>query len=111
MPGAVFLVVWQLIVQDDPQRQFLFGSPASVLSVLWEDLRNRSLLADLRLTALESLCGLAIGAVAGTCIGLVLWIRSTIAFIARPYVTLLGAIPVFSLAPMLIIWFGTGFLS
>jgi NitT/TauT family transport system permease protein len=60
---------------------------------------------------MESLFGLAIGAVLGTCLGLLLWVRPSVAYVAKPYVTLLGALPVFALAPVLIIWFGTGFVS
>jgi NitT/TauT family transport system permease protein len=40
-----------------------------------------------------------------------LWTNETVARIARPYIVIVGSIPIFAIAPMLIIWFGTDLLS
>ncbi len=53
--------------------------------------------------------GLLIGTLIGTVLGLSLWFSESAAFIAKPFVTALGALPVFALAPLMIVWFGVGF--
>ncbi len=44
----------------------------------------------------------------GTFIAIFLWANPLIQKMAKPYITLVGSIPIFALAPMLIIWFGVG---
>lgn len=111
LPAVVFVVVWQLAVRDDPRLQFLFGSPALIAAVAIEELSSHSFWWHLIVTCTEAILGLVLGAAAGTGIGLLLWGHERIARLARPYVVLLGAVPIFAIAPMLIIWFGTGLLS
>jgi NitT/TauT family transport system permease protein len=62
-------------------------------------------------TGYEALLGLLAGSIVGSALGLLLWANELIARLARPYIVLLGSIPIFAIAPMLIIWFGTGLLS
>jgi NitT/TauT family transport system permease protein len=104
----LFLLFWELIVRGDRQLVFFFGLPSKIGSYLiWKTL-DGSLLTDFTITFIEAVAGFIIGNILGTLVGLSLW-YSKIAFaIARPYIIVLGSAPVFALAPILIIWFGTG---
>lgn len=70
-----------------------------------------SLPIDLGATFLEASVGFILGNVVGTAVGLSLWYSKTAFQIARPYIITLGSAPIFALAPLLIIWFGTGMFS
>lgn len=111
LPGAVVLALWELAVRDDRSLEFLFASPSQVATVAYQELRFGTVMTDVAITASEAMIGLAAGSALGTLIGLLLWTHERIARIAHPYIVLLGAIPIFAIAPMLIIWFGTGLLS
>lgn len=111
LPLAAFLLFWQWSVSDDTQRQFLFASPVAVWNIAVEELPKLSLWQDAGVTLLETILGLAAGTLIGTSLGLLLWMRQSLAWLVRPYLIVLGALPIFALAPMLIIWFGTGLLS
>jgi NitT/TauT family transport system permease protein len=103
--------VWQLVVGGDQRLEFLFASPMRVLAVALEELRAPAIWVDIATTLSEAALGLLAGALLGSALGLLLWTNDVVARVARPYIIFLGAIPIFAIAPMLIIWFGTGLLS
>ncbi len=51
------------------------------------------------------------GTICGALIGLSLWYSQMVAKIAKPYITALATIPIFALAPIIIVWFGIGIWS
>ena len=111
IPGVLALIFWQISVDGDQRREFLFASPVAISQVFIDDFLSGEILYDIWLTSFETVMGLLIGFVLGTFIGLILWLDERIAYIAKPYIIILGSIPIFALAPLMIIWFGTGILS
>ena len=111
IPLLVGITAWEIYVRDDPRLLFLFASPSRVLSRLLEDLYRGELLHDFFITGLETISGLVIGASIGSVVGLSLWLSLPLARMARPYVLAAGATPIFAIAPMMVIWFGTGLFS
>ena len=57
---------------------------------------------------METLLGFFIGNVMGTLIGLALWYSRFVSRVVQPFIVALGSIPIIALAPICIIWFGTG---
>lgn len=111
MPAVLFIAAWQLAVQDSARLVFLFGSPETILARALAEYRQAGIWKDIGITAFEALAGLVIGSLLGTLTALGLWANASARRIAQPYMTVLGAIPVFALAPMLIIWFGIGIFA
>lgn len=105
---VVILAIWQFF-SGNPHVAFLFGSPLLVFSKLIDLTASGVLPYNFLITADEAILGFVIGITLGTIVGFLLWYSPTLAKISRPYVTFLGAIPVFAFAPMIIIWFGIGF--
>jgi NitT/TauT family transport system permease protein len=111
LPALIFLLVWHFLTAGYPQRQFIFSSPEQVwlamirLSISGELLRNAGI------TIFEALCGFLLGTISGAIIGLSLWCSHTVARIARPYIVALATVPIFALAPIVIVWFGIGIWS
>jgi NitT/TauT family transport system permease protein len=108
---VVLLASWEFATSNSALNAFLFGSPSAVwgfLVVMWKD---GSLLTDTRITALETLLGFVIGNVLGTLIGLALWYSRFVSRVVQPFIVALGSVPIIALAPICIIWFGTGFIS
>ena len=60
------------------------------------------------ITAFEALAGLLLGLIVGCSIGFSFVYFPKCSKIAYPYILALSAIPTFALAPLMIIWFGTG---
>ena len=75
---------------------------------MWQD---GSLLRDTYVTGLETVLGFVIGNVLGTALGLSLWYSRFVSRVVQPFIIALGSIPIIALAPIVIIWFGTGLAS
>lgn len=108
LPGVVMLLAWEMLTAGSSRRQFLFASPSSVLRAGAVDLMTSSLWRDVGLTGSTAVMGLVVGWVSGSALGLTLWSVPWASRIARPYLIALSAVPVFALAPVLIVWFGVG---
>lgn len=108
---AVLLVSWEFATANSKLNAFLFGSPSATWGFLVEMWKNGSLITDTRITALETLLGFLIGNVLGTLIGLALWYSRFVSRVVQPFIVSLGSIPIIALAPIAIIWFGTGLAS
>ena len=70
-----------------------------------------SVWSDAWVTGVETLAGFALGNLLGTAAGLLLWYSRFVSRVLQPFILALGSIPIVALAPIVIIWFGTGFAS
>ncbi|MCP1428201.1 NitT/TauT family transport system permease protein [Microbacterium foliorum] len=108
---VAFLAIWQIGASNGWISTFLFSSPAQIITILTQNASTGQLWTDIGVTGYEVLVGYAIGAVGGSVIGLLLWYSKFVADLSAPFITAIGSIPVLAVAPMMIIWFGTGELS
>jgi len=108
VPLVIFLLIWEFVISSNSRNLFLFSSPSRIFDSLIENFRNGILTRDILATGQEAFYGFLIGNIVGGSIGLALWYSKRIASLTRPYIIAIGAIPIFSVAPMMIIWFGTG---
>jgi NitT/TauT family transport system permease protein len=108
---AVLLVSWEFATSNSKLSAFLFGSPSAIWGFLVQMWKDGSLITDTRITALETLLGFVAGNVLGTLIGLTLWYSRFVSRVVQPFVVAIGSIPIIALAPISIIWFGTGLSS
>ncbi|HWQ60250.1 MAG TPA: ABC transporter permease [Candidatus Fimivivens sp.] len=103
------LSIWELCAIIIPRFGFLFGSPSEIVVAFIRNTANGTLIGGFFVTGMEALTGFVVGVIFGTIAGFLLWYSPLIARIVRPYIVILGAVPVFAFAPMMIIWFGVGF--
>ncbi len=108
---ALLLCLWEWGTRRAAMNAFLFGSPSGIWAALVASLRDGSLLRDTYVTGLETLAGFALGNLLGTGGGLLLWYSRFVSRVLQPFIMALGSIPIVALAPIVIIWFGTGFAS
>jgi NitT/TauT family transport system permease protein len=108
---VVFLSFWHHMTSQDRAAAFMFGSPLAIAGFLGQMVRDGSLLRDTYVTGLETLLGFFVGNVFGTVIGLSLWYSRFVSRVVEPFVIAIGSIPIIALAPIIIIWFGTGLVS
>lgn len=107
-PLLAFLFFWQVYGGATRQRTFYFATPKLVAETLVHDVSDGSLLRNAAVTGGEALAGFVLGNLVGAALGLSLWYSESIARISKPYLSALGAVPVFAIAPMTIMWFGVG---
>ncbi len=105
---VILLASWEYATASSSLNAFLFGSPSAIWGFLVKMWMDGSLFTDTKITALETLLGFVGGNVIGTLIGLTLWYSRFVSRVVQPFVVAIGSIPIIALAPISIIWFGTG---
>jgi NitT/TauT family transport system permease protein len=108
---AMLLGLWEFATAKVALNSFLFGSPSAIWGFLVQMWNDGSLINDTRVTGQETLLGFFVGNVLGTLIGLALWYSKFVSRVVQPFIIALGSIPIIALAPICIIWFGTGLAS
>ena len=111
-PVVIFLgliAVWQIVVLATGAPHYILPGPAQVARALLE--RWPELLGHAGVTAVEILLGLALGALLGCVSALVIASFRPARRWLLPVLVVSQAIPVFALAPVLVLWIGYGLAS
>lgn len=103
---AGLIVLWQAVVWATGTPRFILPGPAVVGRALIE--HRWLLLRNTGTTAAEILLGLALGTVLGAASAIVMDYARTIRRWLMPVLVVSQAIPVFALAPVLVLWLGYG---
>lgn len=99
-------LVWQLVVTLGQLPPYLLPAPLAVVASLW---RNAgSLLGHAGVTALEIVLGMALGTLLGFGSALALGYSRRVRRWLLPVLIASQAIPVFAIAPLLVLWLGYG---
>ncbi len=111
-PPVTFFVlvgVWWCVTAIGDIPAFLLPTPQSVAAALW---RERWVLLDNTATTLsETVLGLLLGTLLGAVAALVTVFSPVLQRWLMPLLVVSQAIPVFALAPLLVLWFGFGIAS
>ncbi len=107
--AAVLLGLWQAYVSLSGIPPFLLPGPGAVLVTLVE--RFDLIMRHLGVTALEIVLGLAIGTLLGVTSAVLIHTIPAARRIGLPLLVISQAVPVFALAPLLVLWLGYGLWS
>jgi NitT/TauT family transport system permease protein len=107
----VFLGLWQVAVWLGDYPSFILPSPGDVVNTLIRTLTDGTLWRHARVTLSEIFVGLGIGLVAATLVGYALAKSPLLERLLAPYIVASQSVPVVAIAPLLVIWFGSGRLS
>lgn len=108
---VVLIALWEWATGNAALNAFLFGSPSAIWGHLVKMAADGSLVNDTLVTGSETLAGFALGNLIGTVLGLALWYSRFVSRVVQPFIVAIGSIPIVALAPIVIIWFGTGMAS
>jgi NitT/TauT family transport system permease protein len=105
------VIAWDLVVRVSDLPKFILPSPMDVWSRLLKSLADGSLLTHTGYTVVEILLGLFFGVCFATIIGYVLAKSRSLEKVLSPYLVASQAIPIVAVAPLLVLWFGSGITS
>lgn len=113
LPGGLllFLGLWTLVTVIGNYPTFILPSPLSVFNELIEITANGTLWHHSQATLFEISGGLGLGLFAATILGYLLAKNPFLERLLGPYIAAMQSIPAIAVAPLLIIWFGSGKLS
>ncbi len=108
---AVFLLLWQAVVLVTGYPSFILPGPYTVLERFVTAWADGTMWPHTQGTLVEIVLGFAIGSTLAVVVGILL-ARSRLAErLLSPYLVAAQATPVLTLAPLLVLWFGTGLVS
>lgn len=108
---GVFLVLWEAVVRLGGYPTFILPPPQAVAQRLVSLVTSGTLWRHVQVTLKEILAGLALGTVTATVLGYLLAHSPLAERLLAPYIVASQSVPTVAIAPLLVIWFGTGLLS
>lgn len=103
-----FIVLWELFAKLNLINDFLFSAPSKIWKVTLNYFKTKEIYKHIGISLLETILGLGIGTVLGIVIAVILWWFPILSKVFDPFLVVLNALPKTALAPILIIWAGTG---
>lgn len=108
---AVTLGLWWFVAWAAHLPPFILPTPDLVARRAWVALQSGVLLRHTAYTLAEVLSGLALGLLTAVLLGYLLSRSRTLEQLLSPYIVASQSIPIVAIAPLIIIWFGSGLLS
>lgn len=104
----LFLVVWELCSRTGVIDAFFFSSPTRVFTSILSMAKNGSIFVHTGVTLLETIVSFVLTLFISTFISTLLWYFNRVSDVIEPYLVALNSLPKSALAPLLIVWLGTG---
>ena len=105
---VAFLSLWELSVAFGWLDSFFFASPSRVILCFLDLTINKSLFMHIGITLLETLISFLLVLIISLIISTLLWYSNKLSDILEPYLVILNSLPKSALAPLFIVWLGTG---
>lgn len=105
---AIFLVAWELLATYNIIDEFLFSKPSAVYKLLKQYVETNEIMKHIKISVIETVLGIVIGSIGGIVIAALFWYFEFFHKLMNPFLTVLNALPKTALAPIMIIWAGTG---
>lgn len=105
---VLFLVIWEVSADLKWIDSFFFSSPSRVARCLVEQVRYNSMLSHIGVTLFETLFSFLLVLLVSLLVSTLLWHSAKLSEISEPYLVVLNSLPKSALAPLFIVWLGTG---
>ena len=104
----LILIIWEMLAIIGILDDFLFSKPSSIFKLLIKYIRTNEIFKHIGISVYETLLGIIIGTTGGVIIATILWSSERLSKLLEPFLVILNALPKTALAPIMIIWAGTG---
>ena len=105
---GLFLILWEVSANTGLIDSFFFSSPSRVVLCFIRLWTEQSLITHIGITLLETLLSFLLVFVFSLITATALWYSERLSKILEPYLVLLNSLPKSALAPLFIVWLGTG---
>lgn len=105
---VAFLGLWELAARLEWIDAFFFSSPSGIITYLYRMFTDHSFFTHTGITLLEIIVSFLLVTLLSLLIATILWYVRSLAEILEPYLVILNSLPKSALAPLLIVWLGTG---
>lgn len=103
-----FIMLWQVSADLGWIDRFYFSSPIAIAQLFWHDIKDMSLLNHIGITLLESGISFLLIIVLSVLTATFFWFYPSLGKMFEPFLIVLNSLPKSALAPLIIVWLGTG---
>lgn len=103
-----FLCIWEALASTGIIDSFFYSSPLRILSLLYKKIMDFTIFYHIYITLLETIISFILINVISILVAIILLSFKKISAITEPYLVVLNALPKSALAPLIIVWLGTG---
>ncbi len=104
----LFLITWELAVDTHRIDGFFFSSPSRIIVCIQQMASDGSLFSHIGITLLETIISFSLVIGISILFSTLLWTSNYLSDICEPYLIALNSLPKSALAPLFIVWLGTG---
>lgn len=104
----IFLAVWEYTTRAGYVDIFFFSSPSAIIKYLYQMILDSSFFKHTGITLIETIVSFLLVSFLSLFTAILLWYRASLSEILEPYLVVLNSLPKSALAPLLIVWLGTG---
>lgn len=104
----VFLSIWELSTRLGYVDAFFFSSPSQVALCFIDMVKDLSFFSNTGITLLETIVSFLLVLLIGIASATLLWYSEKCSEVLEPYLVILNSLPKSALAPLFIVWLGTG---
>ena len=104
----LFLALWEVSAALGWIDSFFFSSPSRVAACFADLLCNKALLSHIGITLFETIVSFLLVILFSLVCSTLLWYSPKLSEIFEPYLVVLNSLPKSALAPLFIVWLGTG---
>ena len=105
---AAFLMLWQVSADLGWIDSFYISSPIAILQLFWHDIQDMSLLSHIGITLWESGVSFLLIIILSVLTATFFWFYPSLGKMFEPFLIVLNSLPKSALAPLIIVWLGTG---
>lgn len=105
---AFFLFIWEFSAYMGYIDAFFFSSPSRVALCVFDMVKDGTFFMNTGITLLETVASFLLVLFIGMLSATLLWYSSKCSEILEPYLVVLNSLPKSALAPLFIVWLGTG---
>ena len=105
------LVIWEILTRLLLENELLVPPPSSVLVSFWQLLISGKLNKHFVATLTEFFYGFTTACIVGIAIGYFMGMHRWFDEVMDPWIATLYSIPIITVVPLIIIWFGIGMIS
>lgn len=105
---AGFLILWQMAADFGWIDDFYFSSPLAIGTLFLHDIKDMSLLQHIGITLMESGISFLLIILCSVLTATLFWFYPVLGKMFEPFFIVLNSLPKSALAPLIIVWLGTG---
>lgn len=104
----IFLALWEITADKNYIDPFFFSSPSRILICMKEMYQGGQLMSHIGITLAETMISFSLVLLISMLTAMLLWYHHLLSEVLDPYLVILNSIPKSAMAPLFIVWLGTG---